>query len=396
MLFLTGRSRRCRRALMTMLGGVALVLVFLLIPAGGPPSALAATLTTPYVATTVQAGQSVTFGLALTDAVAERWDVSVNGTPSGWKATLLGGGRPVTAIMSDGTSPFGFQLQVDIPADAAEGTSTLTVVARSAGRSLSVPISLTISQVEGGTSTLEPDYRSVRGPAGATYTFSLTLKNGSEETRAYNLSATGPDNWTLSLKPSGATQETPTVSVGPNASQVLNFQVTPAPSVEIGTYDLNVTAAGGGESVSIPLQVEITGTYSLTLATPDGTLNANVKAGSATRVQFLVTNTGTGPLQGVELGATAPANWDVSFLPGSIDLLAAGEEQTVTVVFTPAKDAIAGDYVVTLTAQADQATTQSAIRVTVKTSTLWGVVGGLIALAAIVILGLVFWRFGHR
>jgi uncharacterized membrane protein len=186
------------------------------------------------------------------------------------------------------------------------------------------------------------------------------------------------------------------VSVESQGSQGLTLKVTPGVNPEIGTYDLTVTATGGGETVSVPLQIEITGTYTLTLTTPDGNLNADVKAGGTTRVQFVVTNSGTGPLQGVELSATAPANWEVTFEPSTIDLLPANQQETVAAVFKPAENAIAGDYVVTMNANADQASAQSDIRVTVKTSTLWGVIGILIAVAAIAILGFVFRRYGHR
>jgi uncharacterized membrane protein len=186
------------------------------------------------------------------------------------------------------------------------------------------------------------------------------------------------------------------VTVESKATQGLSLKVTPGPNAEMGTYDITVSAVGGGETVSIPLEVEITGTYTLTLTTPDGNLNADVKAGDTTRVQFVVTNSGTGPLQGVELSATAPTNWEVDFEPSVIDVLPANEQQTVVAVFKPAENAIAGDYVVSMSAQADQAVASSDIRVTVKTSTLWGVIGVLIAIAAIAILGFVFRRYGHR
>jgi uncharacterized membrane protein len=392
----TGGSLRFRRALTVVLCGVALAVLFVLIPAGGAAPALATTLTTPYPAMTVQAGQIVTIDLSVSDSAAQRLDLSIEGVPSGWKATIMGGGRPVSAVMTDPGAPSSLQLQVEVPADAEESTSTLTVVTRSASASTLLPISLTVSKVEGGTTELTAEYSSLRGPAAATYTFSLTLANKTLEARTYNLSASGPENWTLSLKPSGASQETPTVSVESQGAQGLTLEVTPASDVEIGSYDLTVTAVGGGETVSVPLQIEITGTYTLTLTTPDSNLNADVKAGGTTRVQFVVTNSGTGPLQGVKLYASAPANWDVTFEPSTIDTLPANQQETVTAVFTPAKNAIAGDYVVTMHASADQASAQSDIRVTVKTSTLWGVVGVLIAVAAIAILGFVFRRYGHR
>jgi len=261
---------------------------------------------------------------------------------------------------------------------------------------VSLPIALTVSEVEGGTTELTADYNSLRGPATAIFTYSLTLKNRTLEERAYNLTVKGPENWTLSLTPSGSTQETPTVTVKSQGSQGLNLKVTPSPGVQMGVYDVLVTAVGGGESVEVPLQIEITGTYTMTLTTPDGNLNAEVKSGDVTRVQFVVTNSGTGPLQDVKLTATAPANWNVKFEPSTIDVLPAEQQQTVVAVFEPAENAIAGDYVVSMRAAAKQASAQSDVRVTVKTGTLWGVIGVLIAIAAIAILAFVFRRYGHR
>ncbi|NLV71823.1 MAG: hypothetical protein GXY46_04350 [Actinobacteria bacterium] len=392
--FSRGSGRRCvSRAV---LGGVTLALVFMLLLIGGAGSALATTLSTPYLAMTVQPGQTVTIDLSITDTVAQRLDLSVQGVPDGWEASVLGGGRPISAVMTDPEDELSLDLQVKLPPEAVEGTETLTVVARAGATTVSLPIALTVSQVEGGTTELTAEYAALRGPATATFTYTLTLKNSTLEERTYNLSAEGPENWTLSLTPSGATQETPTVSVQSQGTQKLQFKVTPPTRVEIGTYDLRVTASGSGETVSVPLQVEITGTYTLGLTTPDGNLNADVKSGDTTRVQFVVTNSGTGPLQDVKLSAAAPANWEVTFEPRTIDVLPANQQQTVTAVFKPAENAIAGDYVVTLTAAADEASADSDVRVTVKTGTLWGVIGVLIAIAAIAILGFVFRRYGHR
>jgi uncharacterized membrane protein len=71
---------------------------------------------------------------------------------------------------------------------------------------------------------------------------------------------------------------------------------------------------------------------------------------------------------------------------------------TATATITPASNAISGDYIVTLTARADQVTTPETIqlRTTVETSSIWGFVG--IALIVIVLIGLflVFQRYGRR
>lgn len=388
------RPRSSRRLLPLRLAGVLLGVVLALWWAG---SALALTMTTPYPSMTVQAGQTISLNLTLKDTTTQRLDIAVQGVPTGWKTQVLGGGYPVSAVMVEADAARMLELQVEIPQDAQEGTHTLRVVGSSAGATVvELPITLTVSQAAAGPTALTAEYSSLRGPAGAVYTFSLTLENRSQQARTYNISASGPAKWNLSLKPSGATQETPTVTVQPMASQRLSLQVTPDPDVAIGAYQLEVSAVGGGETVTAPLQVDITGTYKLNLTTPDGRLNVDVKAGGTTRVPLVVVNEGTGPLREVSFSATPPTNWKVTFEPESIDELPPNEQQTVTAVFTPAKNALAGDYVVTMSANSDQAVSRTEMRVTVKVSTLWGVLGVLIAVAAIGVLGFVFRRFGHR
>jgi len=75
-----------------------------------------------------------------------------------------------------------------------------------------------------------------------------------------------------------------------------------------------------------------------------------------------------------------------------------GQTANANVAITPASGAIAGDYIVTLSARADQVTGPQTIqlRTTVETSSIWGFVG--IALIVIVLIGLflVFRRYGRR
>jgi uncharacterized membrane protein len=68
----------------------------------------------------------------------------------------------------------------------------------------------------------------------------------------------------------------------------------------------------------------------------------------------------------------------------------------VAVKITPSERAIAGDYMVTVRAAGGNASESAQFRVTVNTSTVWGVAGlGVIALAAL-ILGMAVLRYGRR
>ena len=113
---------------------------------------------------------------------------------------------------------------------------------------------------------------------------------------------------------------------------------------------------------------------------------------------ILVVNTGSADLANVALSATPPTDWTVTFDTPTIAAIPVGGQATANVTITPANEAIAGDYIVSLSAKADQVTAPStiAVRTTVETSSVWGFVG--IGLIVLVLIGLflVFRRYGRR
>ena len=86
----------------------------------------------------------------------------------------------------------------------------------------------------------------------------------------------------------------------------------------------------------------------------------------------------------------------MTFEPEEVPTVPAGETVDIIATITPAGNAVAGDYVVTIDASSEDADDEIAVRTTVETSTIWGVVG--IALIGLVLLGLaiVFRRYGRR
>jgi len=86
----------------------------------------------------------------------------------------------------------------------------------------------------------------------------------------------------------------------------------------------------------------------------------------------------------------------VTFSPDGIDDIEPGATADVVATITPADDAIAGDYRLTLRAQVPETSDSIEIRATVKTSALWGLVGVGIILIALAAVALVFRRFGRR
>src|ERR1700728_4790185 len=112
-----------------------------LVLAGSPMTATAAESTgkdikglyllTDYPAVSVRPGTTSTVSLRLQNygLPPERFTLSVDGTPSGWTAVLLGGGQPVAAAMPATDQSVSLQLRLDVPANAQLSDQTLTVKA---------------------------------------------------------------------------------------------------------------------------------------------------------------------------------------------------------------------------------------------------------------------------
>ena len=102
------------------------------------------------------------------------------------------------------------------------------------------------------------------------------------------------------------------------------------------------------------------------------------------------------PVINVGLTATPPKGWKVVFDPKRLPPIPVGGQLKVNVLLTPGAQAIAGDYLLNVSAVGDGVDQNVSYRVTVLTSTLWGVAGiGVILVALLVLVGAVG-RFGRR
>jgi len=367
----------------------------------GQGTALAAepiSITTPYPAVSVAPGSKASFDLSVSSTQPERIDLRVAGAPSGWTASLRGGGYVVTGVQVDGKSAQSVRLDVGVPADAAAHTYRITVDATSNASSATLPIDIAVSPSAAGSVTLKTDFPSLKGPSSTTFTFNLTLTNSTAQDLTFGLNAQGPTGWQVTARPASQSQAA-TFQVNAGDTAQITVSADPPNDAAAGTYPIQVTATSSSGTVGGQLAAEITGQYAMQLTTPDGRLNANGQAGSVITRTLSVQNTGTAPLTEVTVSGTMPSGWKVAFDPaGPIASIAAGETATVTANITPASNAIAGDYIATFSAASTaQSTNASAdIRVTVETSLNWLIVGAGIIVLALLGLVCVFQRYGRR
>src|SRR5699024_2528017 len=236
------------------------------------------------------------------------------------------------------------------------------------------------------------DQPNMEGHADADFNYKGVLRNLTADEQQYAISAQAPDGWTVQFKANG--NSVTSVTVEPNESQDVEISVIPAENVTAETYTIPIKVTGGSFSEEIELETVITGMYKIELTTPSGNLSSDITAGGKKSLELVVKNTGTAELLDVELSANTPPNWDVSFNKDSIPQLEAGDSATIKATVEAPGDTIAGDYVATIEAGTAQVSDQATFRISVKTSTLWGLIGVGIIVGVLAGLYFVFKKFG--
>jgi len=238
--------------------------------------------------------------------------------------------------------------------------------------------------------------------AGESFEFDVTFKWHGSEFRTFDLNATGPPKWTISLTGGPAGKELPAIGLEPEKTYPDTIKVGFAPLAgefpEPGEYVVTLTASSGDITETIELKAVVTALYRYALYTGTGRLSTKVTAGKENRFSVMIANTGTEVIEKIELLSSKPAEWSIEFEPtDEINNLEPGMAQELYAVIKPPREAIAGDYVVTMQAiSPDLAKRQMEIRVTVLTPTILGWVGIGIVLVVIAGLGFLFRRLGRR
>ncbi len=359
-------------------------------------------VTTPFPAVAVAPGTKVSFDLTISSTRTATVALELSGVPEGWTASLLGGGFVVDGVSVTPSAAGEVRLDVDVPADAVTGTASvvedLRVTARGGGAQDILPISIRVDAEAAGDITLTTSTPGLTGSSDASFSFDLQLQNDTAQDVTVSVSAAGPAEWDVQASLTGETQAASTV-VEAGASQNVTVTATAPTNAEAGTYPITVEATAGDRTVTADLAIEVTGSYSLTLTTPNDVLSASGSAGSPTSQAFVITNTGTAPITGVTLTDTPPTNWTVTYAPADpITTIAPGATETITATITPSSEAVAGDYVVSFSASAAEggATAESQVRFTVETSPLWALIG--LGIIVLIVGGLfyVFRTYGRR
>ncbi len=384
----------------------ALLAVVLVLIVGAPlavaaqtptPSAPVFTLSTVYPSQTVGLGEEVTLSLKLHSTYpAQIVRLEARQVAEGWTASFRGGGRIVQSVFADGTTDASVDLRLEPPKDLKAGTYRFVVVARGEQAQAELPIELTVREKVPAKLSMETsDLLTMRGTPTTTFRWSVTLKNDGDEDLSVNLSATAPAGFQVKFMYSG--QEVSNLPVEANRSKSVSVEVKAYITPNAGSYPVTIRAESGNLNASLNVTAEVAGQPDLKITAPDGRLSGKATIGQETALKVIVQNNGSAPARGVTLSSSEPSGWTITFDPKKVDEIPAGQQVEVTAKLRPADKALAGDYMITLRAQPEDSTTASAeFRITVTTSTLWGVAGVALIAVAVLAVGLVVARFGRR
>lgn len=354
------------------------------------------TVSTPYPAIETEAGSTVKLDINVATTSTEAVDLALGGVPDGWKVTLRGGGFVVKAVTSTAATPAKAQLEIDVPAQAAAGTYPISVTGSDGTNTSTIGLSLDVAQEVDSGIQITADFPSLKGEPATAFSYNLTVTNNTPEQQTFTFDPTGPQGWTVTASPSAqANAQMVTIDAGGNST--VKVDATPPTGTAEGKYPIDVAvAAANGASGKIELTAEVSGSPKLALQTADQKLNTSGTANAEKRVPMIVSNTGTAALSNVQLAGTAPTGWDVSFDPKTLASVQPNETAQVTALIKPAKDAVAGDYTLTVRSSAGSESSNVDLRYTVQGSRTLGFIAIAVIVVAFLALAGVFVRFGRR
>src|SRR6201997_129156 len=286
-------------------------------------------LMTDYPAVTVRPGTTTNIPLRLQNygLGPEEYQLSVSGVPSGWTATILGGGQPVAAAMPAPDASVSLQLRLDVPKNADLAAQTLTVRAEGQGSNqASLPLAVSLAKELPAKLTVTTKLPELRGSPKSNFEYALTIKNDAGRNLTASFAAQAPENFETSFTEAYGTQELSSIPIEAGKSKDIKLKVRPPNTIDAGHFPVEVTVKAEDASAKTEVALDVVGQPQLQVAGRDGLLSARAVAAQQSTVPIVVTNSGTAPAETVTLNASAPTGWKVTFDPKTIDRLVPGKD----------------------------------------------------------------------
>ena len=375
-----------------------------------PTSKESFNLILPFKDLTVGQGQEATMDAEVVNRTKEPVEVSltIEGVPAGWDINFNSRypSFPVRSVMVQGGDQSSnksttLEFKAKVPDNAKPGTYPVKVTAKDTKGSTqyneTINYRVTSKKVETGGIKISSQYPVLSSASGQTLKFTIDLKNETNKPLPTNLVAQAPQGWTVRFKPQFGDQQISSIQLKENGSETISVEIDTPATADAKEYPIGIQARAGAFEATTNVKVSLKGTQDLKMGSLAGTLNTSVVAGTKTPVDFVVGNAGTAPIRNLNFVTKKPSDkWTVEFRPDKIDSLGPGEVRQIKMEILAPDRTIAGDYVLTLTANSPETNKSADFRVTVSTPTIWSWIG--FAIVGLVVLGLavVFFRLGRR
>ena len=375
-----------------------------------PESKESFNLILPFKDLTVGQGQEVTMDTEVVNRRRFPVEVSLalDGVPKGWDINFNSRypSYPIRSVMvaasdQSTTKSTTVEFKAKVPENTKPGTYQIKVTAKDFNGPTqyveTINFRVTSKKVETGGLKLSSQYPVLSTGSGQTLKFTVDLKNETNKPLTTSLAAQAPPGWTVRFKPQFGDQQIASIQIKENGSETLSVEIDTPSKADAKEHPVAITARSGAYEANTKVNVTLKGSQDLKMASLAGTLNASVTAGKKAPVDFVVGNAGTAAIRNLSFITKKPADkWTVEFKPDKLDALNPGEVREIKMeIFAPDRT-IAGDYLLSVTANSPETSKSVDFRVTVSTPTIWGWIG--FAIVGIVVLGLavVFFRLGRR
>jgi len=346
-------------------------------------------------------GESVKFQVRVENpfGVGLRFEVALDSVPNGWMAIVeSAGGEAVTEVNLDSKEFADLTVDVYVPREEADGE--YNVVFKTSSPAVSENLTLTVV-VEKAAAGMGVDLQAMApyldAYAGSRARFSLELTNGGGYDQLFDLKVTGLPEYLRAWFESSDGAEITRMFVEAGESEEFDVVATLHRGIELSALNFTVSAASASITKSVNLTLNILGLYEVKITNRNFYMSVTV--GAEASYELTVENTGTQVVTnlGVATSGNAPSGFTVDIKPTIHSPLRPDEEATFTITVMTQPDVNAGNYYVDFEAQSDQ--TESAmfsLRIGVEQQMTWIYIGGGLVIAAVIILFIIYRRFGRR
>jgi len=225
-----------------------------------------------------------------------------------------------------------------------------------------------------------------------TFRYNTTLRNGSARQALFEFKTSLPIGWMISYKVDGS--QVAALNIDPGTSRNVSIEINATASTSPGKYKIPVKAVANKDTLPLNLEAVVKGSYRITLTTPTEKLSEELTSGGHKEILLEVKNSGTLPLNDIELTSQLPTSWEASFEPAKLKQVEPGKR--VTVKLKVPDKTIAGDYAATYTATSSKGNARAAFKKAVTTLLLCGWIGILVILLAISLVYYLIRKYGRR